>query len=146
MEIKGRIIRALPAQRGVSKSGNQWSKQMFVLATLENYPKKVAFDLFGDKLAQFAQLCTPGAVVTVSFDIESREFNGRWYTDIRAWKVELDEFQPEPQPQALPQPAPATATEKAVAYMHAATRSAVPQEMPAVSTTIGTGEVDELPF
>ena len=73
MEIKGRIIHVLPLQEGVSKAGNPWKKQEYVLETEEQYPRKVCFNLFGDKVDQY---------------LESREFNGRWYTDVRAWKIE----------------------------------------------------------
>ena len=86
MEIKGRIIHVLPLQEGVSKAGNPWKKQEYVLETEEQYPRKVCFNLFGDKVDQY-----PAAIgddVVVSFDLESSEFNGRWYTDVRAWKIE----------------------------------------------------------
>lgn len=86
MEITGKIIAALPEQGGTSRSGNPWKKREYVLETLENYPRKVCFNLFGDRADQFP--LTVGEVVTVSFDLESREYNGRWYTDVRAWKVD----------------------------------------------------------
>ena len=86
MEIKGKIIHILPLQEGVSKAGNPWKKQEYVLETLEQYPKKVCFDLFGDKADQYrAEI---GDEVVLSFDIESREYNGRWFTSIRGWKLE----------------------------------------------------------
>ncbi len=86
MEIKGKIIHVLPLQEGVSKAGNSWKKQEYVLETLEQYPKKICFDLFGDKADQFrAEI---GDEVILSFDIESREYNGRWFTSIRGWKLE----------------------------------------------------------
>ncbi len=86
MEIQGKIILALPEQSGVSKAGNQWKKREYVLETLENYPKKVHFDLFGDKADQYP--LSVGDQIVLSFDINSREFNGRWYTSISGWKVE----------------------------------------------------------
>lgn len=86
MEIKGKIVHALPEQSGTSKSGNPWKKREYVLETQETYPKKVCFNLFGDRVTQYPMAV--GDEVTVSFDLESREFNGRWYTDVRAWKVE----------------------------------------------------------
>lgn len=85
MEITGKIIAVLPLQTGEGKNG-PWRSQDYVLETQDQYPKKVCFNLFGNKIDQF-----PVAVddqVTVSFDIESREWNGRWFTSIRAWKVE----------------------------------------------------------
>ncbi|MBQ0070090.1 MAG: DUF3127 domain-containing protein [Bacteroidales bacterium] len=86
MEIKGKIIYKLPLQSGVSKAGNNWSKQEYVLETMENFPKKVHFDFFGDRINQYP--LEVGQVVNLSFDIESREYNGRWFTSIRGWKAE----------------------------------------------------------
>lgn len=87
MEITGRIIAVLPEQGGVSKAGNNWKKQEYVLETHDQYPKKVCFQIFGeDRIAQ-ANI-QPGEEVTVSFDIDSREWQGRWFTSINAWKVE----------------------------------------------------------
>ena len=88
MEISGKIIQVLPEQGGVSKtSGKEWKLQAYVLETQEQYPKKVHFEVFGEDRIK-ANPCQLDDVVTVSFDIESREFNGRWYTSIRAWKIQ----------------------------------------------------------
>ena len=87
MEISGKIIAVLPEQGGISKSGNEWKKQEYVLETHDQYPRKVCFQIFGaDKIANAA--IQPGEELTVSFDIDSREYMGRWYTNINAWKVE----------------------------------------------------------
>lgn len=87
MEITGKIIQVLPEQGGVSKtSGKDWKLQAYVLETQEQYPKKVHFELFGDDRIKSNQ-CNIDDMVTVSFDIESREYNGRWYTSVRAWRV-----------------------------------------------------------
>lgn len=87
MEITGKIIQVLPEQGGVSKtSGKDWKLQAYVLETQEQYPKKVHFEIFGEDRIKSNQ-CNIDDMVTVSFDIESREFNGRWYTSIRAWRV-----------------------------------------------------------
>lgn len=88
MEIKGKVILALPELTGVSKSGNNWKKREYVLETVETYPKKIHFDLFGERADQYP--ISVGETITLSFDIESREYNGRWYTSIRGWKVEKD--------------------------------------------------------
>ncbi len=85
MEIAGKIIAVLAMQTGEGKNG-PWRSQDYVLETQDQYPKKVCFNLFGAKIDQF-----PIAIddqVTVSFDVESREWNGRWFTSVRAWKVE----------------------------------------------------------
>lgn len=94
MEVKGKIIQVLPLQQGTSKSGNPWKKQEYVLETFDNFPRKVKFDFFGDRADQYPLAL--GDEVTVSFDIESREFNGRWYTDIRGWKAEKGTAAPAP--------------------------------------------------
>lgn len=86
MEIQGKIIVALPEITGTSKSGNPWKKREYVLETHDQYPKKVHFDFFGDRADQYP--LNVGDEITLSFDIESREYNGRWYTSIRGWKAE----------------------------------------------------------
>ena len=86
MELIGKIIQVLPLQEGVSKAGNAWKKQEYILETLgTQYPRKVCFNLFGDNVDKFPMQV--GQDVTVSMDLEGREFNGRWYTDVRAWNV-----------------------------------------------------------
>jgi hypothetical protein len=85
MEITGRIIQLLPLQTGQGKNG-VWKKQDFVIETDGQYPKKVCISAWGDKVSD--SVLVVGKEVNVFFDIESREFNGRWYTDVRAWKVE----------------------------------------------------------
>ena len=88
MEISGKIIQVLPEQGGVSKtSGKEWKLQAYVLETQEQYPRKVHFEVFGEDRIK-ANPCQLDDLVTVSFDIESREFNGRWYTSVRAWKIQ----------------------------------------------------------
>ena len=87
MEITGKIIAVLPERGGIAKTGNEWKMQEYVLETHEQYPKKLCFNVFGaDKIAQFN--IQAGDELTVSFDINAREYNGRWYNDIRAWRVE----------------------------------------------------------
>lgn len=107
MEIKGRIIQILPLQSGMSKAGNEWKKQEYILETDAQYPKKVCFNLFGDKIDQYPM--TVGEEVVISLDVESREFNGRWYTDLRAWKVDkvADMAQNAPMQAGVPAPPPA---------------------------------------
>ena len=87
MEITGKLIQKLPVKSGVSSSGNNWSKAEFVIETIEQYPRKVCANLWGERARALDQF-QEGALITVSFDLESREFNGNWYTDVKAWKVE----------------------------------------------------------
>jgi hypothetical protein len=86
MDISGKIVKVLPLQTGQGKTGNSWKKQEYVIEYGDQYPKQVCFNLWGDKVDQFA--LAEGDAVTIFFDIESREFNGRYYTDVKAWKVD----------------------------------------------------------
>lgn len=88
MEIKGRIIAVMPVRTGTSqKNGEGWASQEYVIETLEQYPKRCVFNVFGeDKIKEYN--LQVGSEVVVKFDINAREYNGRWYNDIRAWKVE----------------------------------------------------------
>lgn len=115
MNISGKVVQVLPIQTGTSKAGNPWQKQEFVLEQGGQYPRKVCISLFGDNVANIPQV---GQDVMVSVDIDSREFNGRWYTEIKAWNIVQAGAQPAaPAPQqvatapaaspAQPQPAPA---------------------------------------
>jgi hypothetical protein len=102
MDIKGKIIRKLDPQGGTSKAGREWKKQEYVMETLDSaFPRQVKFDFFGDRADQYP--LEVGDVITLSFDIESREFNGRWYTDIRGFKAMKEDPNMAPAPQA---PAP----------------------------------------
>jgi len=114
MEVVGKIIQVLPAQEGVGRNGNPWKVQPYVLETFDQYPRKVHFEVFGEERIK-QNPCDIDQVVTVSFDIESREFNGRWYTSIRAWKIQQGDMTqanaaaPAPAAAAPVQPTPAAA-------------------------------------
>ena len=84
-EITGKIIAVLPTKSGTSARGTQWSSQTAVIETHEQYPKRVAFDVLGDRIAEFN--LQVGEEVTVSFDINAREFNGKWFNSVNAWHV-----------------------------------------------------------
>ncbi len=90
MEITGKIIQVLEPRKGISaRTGNEWVCGQYVLETIGEYPRKMAFDVFGsDKMQQFnIQL---GEVLNVSFDIDAREYQGKWYNSIRAFRVNRD--------------------------------------------------------
>lgn len=85
-EISGQIIAVLPTKSGTSARGTEWSSQTAVVETKEQYPKKVAFDVMGaDRIAQFN--LQVGDYVTVSYDIDAHEYNGKWINAVRAWNV-----------------------------------------------------------
>ena len=132
MEVEGKIILALPEQSGVSRAGNNWKKREYVLETHETYPKKVFFGLFGDRADQYP--LTIGDEIRLSFDINSREYNGRWFTSIDGWKVE-----PATAPAAPGAPAPVYgAAPAAPAYGAPAPAAPMPDLTPEPN--------DDLPF
>lgn len=133
LNISGIVLNILPLQSGTSKAGNQWQKQDFILETGGQYPRKVCICLFGDNVTKFP--LQVGQSVTASVDIESREFNNRWYTDVRAWNVVYNGQQ-----QGAPAPAPT-----------AAAPTAQPAPTPAKGATAqapagAPAAADDLPF
>lgn len=85
MELQGKIIVVLPERSGTSQRGNQWRSITYVLETQEQYPKKLAFDVTNDKIDQLN--IQVGEFLTVQFDINAREYNGRWFNSVNAWNV-----------------------------------------------------------
>jgi len=106
MEFEGKIIAILNKREGVAKStGNPWCVQEFVIENHDQYPKKMCFEVFGeDKLSQFN--IQMGEELKVSFDIDCRQWNDRWFNSLRAWRVErVSDTQANnemPEPQAIP--------------------------------------------
>ena len=104
MEFSGKIIAVLPEKGGISKSGNEWKTQEYVIENHDQYPRKMCFSVFGaDKIANFN--IKAGEELTVYFDIDCREWNGRWFNDLRAWKVERPSGQAESMPPVQEVPA-----------------------------------------
>lgn len=85
MELSGTVLSLLPEVSGQGKNGT-WRKQEFILEIPSQYPKKVCIAIWGEKIDQFG--LREGDSVTASIDVESREYNSRWYTEVKAWKVE----------------------------------------------------------
>lgn len=117
MEVSGKIIQILPLQEGTGRNGNPWKVQTAILETQDQYPRKVCFEVFGEDRINNNPFKVDD-IVTVSFDIDSHEFNGRWYTSIRAYRVQ----------QGLPEQTPA-----APAAAPVAAPAAVPAAAPAAS-------------
>lgn len=107
MELTGKIHAVLPVQEGEGKNGT-WKKQDYVIEYYtpnSQYSKKMSFNLWGERIDQFN--IQEGQEVTVSFDIDCREWNGRWFNDIRAWRVVPAQQQGQPiQQQAMPEGMP----------------------------------------
>lgn len=87
LDLTGTLIKILPEVTGAGKNGN-WIKQEFVLETAEQFPKKVCLSLWGDKVNELKKYAL-GDNLTASINLESREYNERWYTEARAWRLEL---------------------------------------------------------
>ncbi len=152
MEVTGKIIVALPEMSGTSKMGNPWKKREYVLETIESFPKKIHFDFFGEKADQF--VLNLGDTIRLSFDIESREYNGRWYTSIRGWKAEPStegapaaapgQAYPDPRTApAFPQPAAGFGAPQAPAYGTTQPAGGFPTPTPPAPADTAN---DDLPF
>ena len=137
LNISGIVLNILPLQSGTSKAGNQWQKQDFILETQGQYPRKVCICLFGDNVDKFP--LAVGQSVTASVDIESREFNGRWYTDVRAWNVVYNGQQ---QGAPVPAPAPTAQTAQPTATAPKTQAKGATPQPPAVAPAAA----DDLPF
>ena len=139
MELSGKIIQKFPLQSGESKtSGKPWQLQAYLLETQEQYARKVYFEIFGEQRIK-DNPCEIDDLVTISFDIESREFNGRWYTSIRAWQIKQGIVDNNAQP-AAPAAAPQAAA-PAAQPMPQATAPNVETFDPAAGES-----TDDLPF
>ncbi|NMA74344.1 MAG: DUF3127 domain-containing protein [Bacteroidales bacterium] len=112
MEFTGKIIAVLPPKSGVSKSsGSEWKLQEYVIENNDQYPKKMCFTVFGeDKINEFN--IKIGDDLTISFDIDARQWNDRWFNSIRAWRVEKEQTNasdfsgapvPPPAPDSIPE-------------------------------------------
>jgi len=142
MEVLGKMIKVMEPVTGEGKNGG-WVKQEFVIETFETYPKKVCCSAWGDKTEQLARFPV-GTDVKVSINIESREYNDRWYTEVRVWKID---------PAAATAPAPG-AFVPPPAYQAPSSSPAQPnfQQAPAPSSDGnnyfdgGGSDGDDLPF
>lgn len=86
MEIQGVLKQILPLESGESKSGKAWQKQSIIVETQETYPKLIVIEV-SEKAISRLQDYQIGHTITCSINIESREYNGRWFTSIKAWKI-----------------------------------------------------------
>lgn len=92
MEIQGKLISKLTEQTGTSAKG-EWKKQDAVIETLEQFPKKICITFWGERADELKKL-NEGDSIKVFFDIESREYQGKWYTNLKAWKFETSASAP----------------------------------------------------
>lgn len=88
MEFIGDVKWCGTIRKGTSSSGKEWQAYDFVVETREQYPKKCCLTVFGEEdVKKFGQLCRPGTYVNVQFDVDAREYNGRWYNSLTVWKM-----------------------------------------------------------
>lgn len=90
MDKFGKIIAILPERSGTSAKGNPWRSVSYVLETQEQYPKRIVFDVVNDKIDQFS--IQQGEMLQVHFDIDAREYQGKWFNSIQAWKVVRQQY------------------------------------------------------
>lgn len=95
MILKAKLTQLLPLQTGNGKNG-QWQKQDIIVETDSQYPKKVCVSIWGDKIDETKLKI--GTILDIHFELESREFNGKWYTDVKAWKINFSENKTVPNP------------------------------------------------
>jgi hypothetical protein len=87
MQLTAKLVQLLPLQTGTGKNG-EWKKQDIIVETSGQYPKKLCVSVWGDKID--AKKLKPGNMLKIEFDVESREYNSRWYTDVKAWKIDIE--------------------------------------------------------
>lgn len=137
MELQGKVIAVLPERSGVSQRG-EWKSQDYVIETHDAYPRKMVFGVFGaDRISRFnIQI---GQEVTVSFDIDAHEYQGRWFNNIRAFDVrQVDPAAVGMQPGVVPGAAFGAAPAAAPTQ---------PAATPAQPTApVAEDKVDDLPF
>ena len=101
LRVIGKVVKKLEVVKGISKAGKEWQKAGFVLEIPGEWPKNVAFDLFGEKV-KILYLIKENQEVEVFFNLESREWNEKYFTNVQAWKVNV--LDNEPQQLNSPQP------------------------------------------
>ena len=85
--ITGKLVKALDVESGTSKAGKEWKKQSFVIDTGAQFNPEVCFSLFGEDKISMLQGIKPGEEIEISFNLSSREYNGRYYHNIDAWRI-----------------------------------------------------------
>lgn len=88
LEVSGKVFRILNEQKGTSAGGKDWIKQDFVIETEDQYPKKIAITAMGDKIVPSVKGLKLGQLVTVHINIESREYQDKWFSNVNAWRID----------------------------------------------------------
>lgn len=137
MDFTAKLIQINEPVTGEGKNGT-WKRQEFIFETESQYPRKICVSVWGDRAIQDPSIMQIGNVLNVAFDLESREYNGRWYTDVRPWRITL--------PGAAPAPQAGYQSAPAVASAPAAAPAAAPVAPEFPTAPAGGDEVDDLPF
>jgi hypothetical protein len=101
-KIQGKLTQILPLEHGQSKSGKEWKKQSFVVDTGDQYNPNVCFSLFGDNKIELLNHVTVGQDIEVSFNVSSREYQGKWFHNLDPWRIKKLQIE-EPAPKREPQ-------------------------------------------
>ena len=138
MDLTGKVIAIMEARSGVStRTGNAWMTQEYVIEVPGQYPRKMLFNIFGeDRIKQFN--IQAGEEITVQFDIDAREYNGRWYNDIRAYNIIRGQMA-----QSVPSATP-FAPQQTADMGNAQAGATAP--FPPAQESAGEGSADDLPF
>lgn len=146
MEITGKLLQILPNVEGESARGH-WVRGGFVIETGDDYPRKVAFTAFGEERVAMVRNIPMNSMVQVTFTPESREFNDRWYTDLRCSRIQpfVPGQMPPAQSAAYPWPAGQQPAGAAPAAQPAAAPATQPQTF-AQPPAMPTNSEDDLPF
>ena len=97
LKIKGKITKILNVESGTSKANKEWKKQNFVIDTGKEYNPEVCFSMFGDDKLEILAKYKEGADVEVHFNVSSREFNGKYYHNLDAWRIDAGDKTPNPE-------------------------------------------------
>ena len=88
LSIKGKLVKKLSIESGTSQAGKEWKKQSFIVDTGSQYNPEICFQLFGDEKINLLKGHAEGNQIEVSFNLSSREYNGRYFHNIDAWRIE----------------------------------------------------------
>lgn len=91
LSIKGTLTKKLSVESGTSKAGKEWKKQSFLVDTGAQYNPEICFQLFGEDKIQVLSNHNEGDSIEVYFNLSSREYNGRYFHNIDAWRIEGSE-------------------------------------------------------
>lgn len=146
MDFTAKLIEVREPVTGEGKNG-PWKRQEYIFETESQYPRKICVQVWGDRAISDASIMQVGNVLNVAFDLESREFNGRWYTDVRAWRISLPNMAGMPQTPGFAPQAASTGQPASVGQVAASAGFQAPAApvFPAADASVPQ-DGDDLPF